>query len=120
MYTSPLSFKPLTILLLAGGSLWAADPALRVAEADAKKAAIQKPAPEYPMVARQLKVTGKVNLDVLIADDGSVAEVRIVSGTPILTKPAVDAVKKWRFRPFQADGKPAAALASLSFEFDTH
>jgi protein TonB len=108
------------MLLLAAGCLWAADPALKITEADAKKAAIQKPAPEYPMVARQLKVTGKVNLDVVIAEDGSVAEVRIVSGTPILTKPAAEAVKKWRFRPFQADGKPAAALATLSFEFDTH
>ena len=119
MNAPQLRIKLAGILLLAAMGLLAADPSLRISESEAKKAAVQKPAPEYPMMARQLKVAGKVNLEVVIAEDGSVAEVRIVSGNPILTKPSAEAVKKWRFRPFQSDGKPAPAIASLSFEFDT-
>jgi protein TonB len=72
------------------------------------------------MTARQLKVVGKVTLEVVISDTGAVGEVKIVTGNALLTRPAVDAVKKWRFRPFQSEGKPVAVLTTLSFEFDTH
>ena len=115
-----MRFPHLWGLALSAGALTAADPGLRVSEAEAKKAAIEKPAPEYPLVARQLKVVGKVNLEVTVAENGTVAEVRILTGNAILTKPAVDAVKKWRFRPFQSEGKAVAAVAPLTFEFDTH
>lgn len=106
----------LTLAARASG----ADATLHIPEADAKKAAIEKPAPEYPLVARQLKVAGKVVLEASVSLDGRVTEVRIVSGTPILTKPAAEALRKWRFKPFLEDGKPAAAIVSLSFEFETH
>jgi protein TonB len=112
--------KQLWLPVLAAGCLFAADPSLRVSEADAKKAAIERPAPEYPLAARQLKVVGKVNLEVLVGVDGTVTDVRILSGSPILTRPAAQALKKWRFRPFLSDGKPSAALVAMSFEFDTH
>lgn len=115
-----MRLKTLPIVLLALHCLMAADPALKVSEGDARKAAVAKPAPEYPLVARQLKVTGKVMLEAVVAEDGKVTEVRILSGNPILTKPAAEALKRWRFQPFQSGGKPSAAVAELSFEFDTH
>lgn len=96
---------------------FAADPQLRIDEAQAKKAAIEKPAPAYPVTARQLKITGDVHLEAVVAADGSIEDVKILSGNAVLTKPAVEAVRKWRFKPFEADGKPARALVSLSFEF---
>ena len=110
--------KWITIALFACAAC--AEPVLRVTESEAKRAALEKPAPEYPLAARQLKVVGKVALEVVIGSDGHVAEVRIVSGSPVLTRPAAEALKKWRFRPFQADGKPVDAVAPISFEFDTH
>ena len=106
------------LALLAGSSL-RGDSGLRVTEAEAKRAAIAKPAPEYPMAARQLKVVGKVSLEVVVADDGHVSDVRIVSGNPILTKPAAEALRRWRFRPFLSGGKPSGAIAEITFEFDT-
>ena len=96
---------------------FAADPQLRIDEAQAKKAAIEKPAPAYPVTARQLKITGDVHLEAVVAADGSIEDVKILSGNAVLTKPAVEAVRKWRFKPFEADGKPTRALVSLSFEF---
>lgn len=115
-----MKWKLIPVVSLAVVSAVAADPPLRLSESDAKKAATEKPAPEYPLMARQLKVAGKVALEALIATDGRVEEVRIVSGTPILTRSAADALKKWRFKPFHQDGKPVEALAPISFEFDTH
>jgi protein TonB len=105
------------LFLLAHAYLYGADPDLRIAEAEAKKAAIARPAPEYPMMARQLKVTGQVAIEAVVDTSGAVLEARAASGNPILTKPALEAVKKWRFKPFTAGGKPAPALVSLSFEF---
>jgi periplasmic protein TonB len=105
-------------LLVGATGVSAADPSLRITEADAKKSAIEKCAPVYPPVARQLKVTGRVVLEAVVNETGAVDAVRPLTGNPILTKPAVDAVKKWKFKPFQADGKAVAALVTLSFEFD--
>jgi protein TonB len=113
-----MRLEPLYVLLVAAAPLFAVDPELRIGEAEAKKAAIQRPAPAYPVVARQLKVTGKATVEAVVGESGDVEEVRIVSGSPILTKPAVEAVRKWRFQPFQARGKPAPALVTLSFEFE--
>ncbi len=107
-------------LFIAAGCALAADPSLHIAEAEGKKAAIEKPAPVYPVTARQLKLKGEVKVEAIVTDAGAVSDVRIVSGNPVLTKPAVEAVKKWRFRPFQEQGKPAAAIVALSFEFDTN
>jgi protein TonB len=105
-------------LLLATQCISAADPSLRIVESDAKKAATEKTSPVYPMVARQLKVTGRVVVEAVVSETGTVVEARPVTGNPILTKPAVDAVKKWKFKPFEEGGKAVAALVSLSFEFD--
>ncbi len=105
--------------LLVGGFAQAAD-VLHVTEAEGKKNAIEKPAPAYPIVARQLKLKGRVSVEATVTEDGTVSEVKTVAGNPILVKPALDAVKKWRFHPFEQQGKPAVAVVSLSFEFDTN
>jgi TonB family protein len=115
-----MRLRNLCLPLIAAGLCVADETALRVTEAEAKKAAIEKPSPEYPLVARQLKVVGKVNLEAVISATGHVAEVRILSGNPVLTKPSVEAVKHWRFKPFQSGGKPVDAIAPLTFDFDTH
>jgi outer membrane biosynthesis protein TonB len=46
-----------------------------------------------------------------------VEKVNIKSGNPMLTKPAAEALKRWRFRPFTTGGKPVPALAEMSFNF---
>jgi len=95
----------------------AGDPELRIPEAEARKAALEKPVPVYPPMARQLKVTGKVVIEAIVDESGAVGEVRVVTGNAMLARPATEVVKKWKFRPFLADGKPAPAVVSLSFEF---
>ena len=60
-----------------------------------------KVAPEYPPFAKQLKIEGAVELEALVAENGTVEQVNILSGNSALTKAAADALKKWKFTPFR-------------------
>lgn len=55
--------------------------------------------PEYPDLARQMNVTGKVKIEATIAADGHVTNTRVIGGSPLLVNAATDALKKWRFEP---------------------
>jgi protein TonB len=84
---------------------------------EAVSAATTKVAPEYPALAKQLKISGAVELSVVIGENGSVESVSPVSGNPVLTKPAAEAVKKWKFKPFVEGGSPVKAEAAMKFNF---
>jgi periplasmic protein TonB len=102
------------------GGLLQADEAsvLRIAESDARKAVLKKVDPEYPAMARQVRLTGQVQVDVLIAPTGAVEQVNILRGNALLSGSAVSALKKWRFTPFTGAGnKPMKAITSLTFDF---
>jgi protein TonB len=89
----------------------------RVSTPQALAAAIVKVQPEYPPLARQLKLSGTVEIEVSIDEQGAIAGARQISGNPLLAKAALEAVRKWRFKPFRSEGKPARAAATLSFVF---
>ena len=107
-----------TIWLSAyAGLLPAQDALLRISETEARKAIVKKVEPEYPAMAKQLKIEGAVELEAVVTESGAVEKVNIVSGNPVLTRPAADAVKKWKFAPFTADGKTVKALVPISMNF---
>jgi len=89
----------------------------KVTRAEAMSAATTKVQPEYPAMAKQLKIEGTVELEVSIAESGAVEDVVITSGNPVLTRPAADAVKKWKFAPFVQDGKAVKAVAPITIIF---
>ena len=101
------------LALLAGAAF--AD--VRVGTAEAVKSAINKPQPEYSAVARQMKVSGKVEVEAVVDTDGKVESVKSLTGNPLLTQSAINAVQKWKFTPFAENGAPAKAVVTLSFEF---
>jgi protein TonB len=80
-------------------------------------AAISKPQPDYPAIAKQLKLEGTVNLNAFVTEDGSVDHVETVSGNPILVRSAQDALKRWRFAKQMEDGKAVKFVASVIFNF---
>ncbi len=90
---------------------------IHVGADDALKAVLQKTQPEYPAMAKQMHITGRVDVEVTIDTDGSVAEVRVVSGNALLTPAVTSALKKWKFSPFTADGAPTKAVAPIGFDF---
>jgi protein TonB len=62
--------------------------------------------PVYPALARQTRRSGKVELHALIATDGTVQSLQVVSGDPLFVSSALEAVKQWRFKPTYLNGNP--------------
>ena len=58
-----------------------------------------------------------MELEAVVTESGAVEKVNIVSGNPVLTRPAADAVKRWKFTPFTSDGKPVKALVPVALNF---
>ena len=73
--------------------------------------------PEYPDAARKARVQGKVILEVTVNKDGSVKNIRLVSGHPLLAPAAIDAVKQWEYKPFLLNGKPVEVLTQVQVNF---
>lgn len=71
----------------------------------------------YPVVARQARVEGSVILSVRIDEEGRVENVLVLRSIPLLDKPAVDAVKQWKYEPFIIDGKPCSAVFTVTVRF---
>lgn len=70
-------------------------------------------APVYPEIAKRMKISGVVKLDVTVDADGKVTEVKPVSGNQMLSTAAEDAVRKWRFAPAAAE-----STVSLDINFN--
>jgi TonB family protein len=73
--------------------------------------------PIYPSEARLQRVEGAVLLDALVGEDGNVHEVQVTSGPPLLAKAAAQAVKQWRYQPFQLNGKPVSIHNQITIQF---
>jgi len=59
--------------------------------------------PEYPALAKQMNVSGKVKIEATVAADGHVLTTRVVGGSPLLVNAALEALKKWHFEPGPKD-----------------
>lgn len=90
---------------------------VKVSHADAVRAAVKRSNPEYSPMAKQMRIQGDVEVEVKISESGEVADVKVVTGNPMLSAPVVKAMKDWKFSPFTEDGKPAPATATLRFSF---
>lgn len=62
--------------------------------------------PVYPPLARQLRREGRVELRAVIATDGTIQSLEVISGDPLLIRSARDAVRDWRYRPTILNGQP--------------
>lgn len=80
--------------------------------------ATRKTTPVYPSVARSMRMSGIVKVEVVIDEDGRVAEVQTIDGPVLLQTAAQDAIRKWRFKPFLKDGEPVKAAGYVSFNFN--
>jgi protein TonB len=78
---------------------------------------IHKIAPGYPMQARSERISGKVVLSATIDADGSVGEIAVVSGSPILAEAATQAVRQWRYHPAKLNGSPIVIQKQIMFLF---
>ncbi|MDP9172054.1 MAG: energy transducer TonB [Acidobacteriota bacterium] len=110
----------LTLLLAALCGAVAAkaeDNVVYLSQSEALKAAREKVAPDYPSMARQLRLEGAVKLTAYISEAGTVVDVKPLTGNAVLMNAAVAALKLWKFTPFLIEGKPSRAVAAMSFTF---
>ena len=70
--------------------------------------------PKYPKEAKQNHITGTIVLHAVIAKDGTIQELQFVSGPPELMRSAMDAVKKWRYKPTELEGRPVEVDTTIS------
>ncbi len=76
-----------------------------------------QPSPEYPILAKSAHISGAVQLEGIIAIDGRIRALRVISGHPLLVKAATDAVSRWMYEPTTLNGEPVEVLAPITVTF---
>jgi protein TonB len=89
-----------------------------VSEETARALLIHTVNPSYPPEALAQKLHGSVVLQVMVARDGSVGDVKMVRGYFVLGQAAIAAVKQWRFQPYTLNGHPAATQTAITVSFN--
>lgn len=85
------------LALLAGGSAASAQSA--TPDPGPKRQVKSRVDPAYPPLAREMHVNGKVKIELNVAADGSVRNTKVLGGSPLLVRAAIDAVKSWKYEP---------------------
>ncbi len=78
---------------------------------------IKKVQPTYPPLARQARIQGTVVLQAEISKDGTIQNLRLISGHPMLTQSAIEAVKQWRYKPYYLNGEPVEVETQITVIF---
>ena len=92
-------------------------PAYRVGGVVRRPQKVHHVAPVYPAMAQSARVTGTVILEALIAEDGSVDDVKILRSVALLDSAAVEAVRQWRFTPTLLNGVPVQIILVVTVAF---
>jgi periplasmic protein TonB len=90
---------------------------IRVASRVAEANLIHDVSPQYPPEAGRARIEGTVVLLAVIGTDGSVKDMRVESGLPLLAQAAMDAVKQWRYKPYMVNGEPVEVDSRITINF---
>ncbi len=78
---------------------------------------IYHPDPEYPPLARMARIQGTVLLEAIIGKDGTIQNLKVISGHPLLTRAAMEAVERWRYQPTLLNNEPVDVLTEIMVNF---
>jgi TonB family protein len=78
---------------------------------------VKKVMPVYPPLAREVRLQGAVVLSVIIGQDGSMQEIKVVSGHPMLAPAAMEAVRQWQYKPTLLNGQPVEVSTEVTINF---
>jgi len=90
---------------------------VRVSQGVSQGLLIHRVQPMYPPLARQARIQGTVVLQAEISKDGSIENLRLISGHPMLAPSAIEAVKQWRYKPYFLNGEPVAVETQITVNF---
>jgi periplasmic protein TonB len=79
---------------------------------------LDKTVPQYPEIARTARIQGTVVLQATIAKDGTIQNLRVIDGPPMLQQAAVDAVRSWRYKPYLLNGEPVEVETTVNVIFN--
>jgi protein TonB len=78
---------------------------------------VRKVIPEYPPLAKTARIAGVVHLLGVIAKDGTIQNLQLISGHPLLARAALEAVGKWVYQPTLLNGQPVEVIAPIDVNF---
>jgi protein TonB len=78
---------------------------------------VKKVVPPYPPLAKSARVSGVVHLIGIIARDGTIRNLELVSGNPMLTGAAMEAVRQWIYQPTLLSGEPVEVICPIDVNF---
>ena len=78
---------------------------------------IFQPKPDYPPLAKMARIQGVVRLEAIISKDGTIQDLKTISGHPLLLKAALEAVERWRYQPTLLNGEPVEVVTEIDVNF---
>jgi protein TonB len=90
---------------------------VRVSQGVTQGLLLRKIQPAYPPLARQARIQGPVVLQAEIGKDGSIQNLRLISGHPMLAPAAIEAIKQWKYKPYILNGEPVEVETTITFNF---
>jgi protein TonB len=79
---------------------------------------LDKVPPQYPAIAKAARIQGTVVLQATISKAGTIENLRVVNGPPMLQQAAIDAVRSWRYKPFLLNGEPVEVETTVNVVFN--
>ena len=78
---------------------------------------IKQPKPVYPPLAKQARIQGMVRFNAVIGQDGTIQNLTLVSGHPLLVPSATEAVRQWVYQPTLLNGEPVEVVTQIDVNF---
>jgi len=91
---------------------------IRVSQGVTEGQLTQKIEPKYPPLALSARIQGQVQLKAIISKSGEIQNLVLVSGHPLLVPAAIEAVQRWRYRPFLLNGEPVEVETTITVNFE--
>jgi protein TonB len=90
---------------------------IRVSQGVSRGLLVSRVEPTYPPMAKMARVQGQVVLHAVISREGTIENLRVVSGHPMLIQSALDAVKQWRYKPYLLNNEPVEVETEVVVDF---
>ena len=92
-------------------------PKLHISQGVMKGLLISSVLPVYPIMARQMRIPGAVQLQAAISRNGTIENLHVVDGPMLLRAAALEAVRQWRYRPYLLNGEPVEVETTIIVDF---
>ena len=105
-------------LLSAASNHLPPQPEMKVSEGFSGGNIQERVEPIYPREALEQRIGGEVQLQAVVAEDGTVHDVKVIKGHPLLARAAIQAVSQWRYRPYLLNGQPIRRTTDITLIFN--